>query len=84
MTMSEERNVRWAGMLIILVYFAGYLALRQTAVRATIFMTSGGPGAPLRGIILNPVAAKRVHLAYSPLIWVDRRWTGTVVTVNIP
>ena len=75
-------------LAVLTAYLIGYFVLRQTAARGTIFITStrSGPSTPrdYRGINLSPKAAKWVHWAYSPFIVLDRKWTGTVVTANIP
>ena len=77
-----------SAVILVLVYLAGYLVLRQSAARGTIFLTPTGSGTSIphdyRGISLNPWVAKWVHRAYSPVIMMDRAWTDTVVTVNIP
>lgn len=88
MRIYEGRTIGAAAAIIVLAYLAGYLALRQTAARGTIFITPKGSktttSSDYRAINLNPTVSKWVHRGYSPLIALDRSWTGTVVTVNIP
>lgn len=75
-------------VLVLMAYLAGYFVLRQSAAHGTITITSGAfrSSTPrdYRGINLNPKMAKWVHGIYSPIIGLDRKWIGTVVTVNIP
>lgn len=88
MKIYEGRNIGSAAAILVLAYLAGYLALRQTSAPGTIFITPPGAKAsaahPYRAINLSPAVSKWVHRAYSPLISLDRSWTGTVVTVNVP
>ena len=88
----EGRNISSPATIFVLAvlmaYLAGYFVLRQSAARGTIFITATGSrsSTPMdyRGINLSPKTAKWVHWTYSPIIALDRKWTGTVVTVNIP
>jgi hypothetical protein len=89
---DEDRNLGSPAAVFVLVvlmaYLAGYLVLRQTAAHGTIVITStrsrSSPPLDYRGINLSPKVAKWVHWTYSPIIVLDRKWTGTVVTLNIP
>ncbi|RYD21825.1 MAG: hypothetical protein EOP88_10090 [Verrucomicrobiaceae bacterium] len=87
MKIDSGRNIGIGAAVIVAGYLIGYLALRQTATPGTIFITPPGAkastGQPYRAIVLNPTVAKWVHKAYWPLIALDRKWTNTVVTVNI-
>jgi hypothetical protein len=71
---------------LLIIYLAGYLVLRQRAFRSTIFITGSGRSTPrdYREIHLGPATATWVHRIYWPMIVLDRKWSGTVVTVNIP
>lgn len=88
MRISDGRNIAVAAAVVVFAYIAGYLALRQTAAPGSILIRPPGAGTgawqPYRAIDLSPTAAKWVHRAYWPAIALDRRWTKTVVTVNIP
>ena len=88
MRIHDARNISVAAAVIVFAYLAGYLALRQTAAPGSILIRPSGSATggwqPYRGINLSPTAAKWVHRAYWPVMALDRGWTGTVVTVNIP
>lgn len=88
MKFDQGRNISIGAAVIVVGYLAGYLALRQTAAPGSILIkppgASAGSWQPYRAINLNPAVSKWVHWAYWPVIALDRKWTSTVVTVNIP